>query len=221
MKNKPTIRYSKSSLLVVIAGLMITCYLAANVMATQIIQIDNVSIFDAGTIIFPVTYMLGEVVTELWGFRTARRLIFLTLGCQLLFTLFAYIAVVIPTPAETDALHQAYTQIFGFVPRIMLASVTAFTVGEMTNAWIMDRMKQRFAGPMWTRTISSSAIGYIMNTSIFVCIAFWGIVSARQLLTMIVFQVIAKIGIEICCSTPMAYASVSWIRRHLRENTQK
>lgn len=203
-------------MLVVIAAIMITCYITANVMATQIIQIGSLSIFDAGTIIFPLTYMLGEVVTEVWGFRTARRLILLTFACQMLFTLFAWIATCIPTPADTKAMTEAYAMIFGFVPRIMGASVCAFLVGETTNAWVMSHLKEHFGGPMWTRTISSSAVGYLLDTTIFVFIAFAGVVPFSQVVTMIGFQVAAKIAMEICCSTPMAYASATWIRNHLK-----
>lgn len=212
--------FSKSQMLVVITAIMITCYLTANVMATQIIQIGSLSIFDAGTIIFPLTYMLGEVVTEVWGFRTARRLILLTFACQMLFTLFAWIATCIPTPPETQAMKDAYAMIFCFVPRIMGASVCAFLVGETTNAWVMSHLKEHFGGPMWTRTISSSIAGYLLDTTIFVLIAFAGVVPFQQVLTMIGFQVAAKIGMEIGCSTPLAYASVAWIHRHLKEPNQ-
>ena len=210
-------KYSKSNILVAIAAVMVTGYLTANVMATQIIRIGDLSIFDAGTIIFPITYMLGEVVTEVWGFRTARRLILLTFFCQMLFTLFAWIGTLVPVPEETVAMQEAYRQIFGFVPRIMCASVCAFLVGETTNAYVMSRLKARFGGPMWTRTISSSAVGYLLDTTIFVFIAFAGVVPLSQVLTMIGFQVLAKILMEVCCSTPLAYATVAWIRKHLSD----
>ncbi len=204
-------------MLVAIAAVMVTGYLTANVMATQIIRIGDLSIFDAGTIIFPITYMLGEVVTEVWGFRTARRLILLTFCCQILFTLFAWIGTLVPVPAETAYMQEAYRQIFVFVPRIMCASVCAFLAGETTNAWVMSRLKEHIGGPMWTRTISSSIVGYVLDTTIFVCIAFIGVVSFTQVMTMIVFQVLAKVLIEICCSTPLAYALVGWIQKHLPE----
>ncbi len=210
-------KFTKSNILVAIAAVMVTGYLTANVMATQIIQIGSLSIFDAGTIIFPITYMLGEVVSELWGFRTARRLILLTFFCQMVFTLFAWIATLVPVPADTIEMQAAYRQIFGFVPRIMAASVCAFLVGETTNAWVMSRLKQHWGGPMWTRTIASSIVGYCLDTTIFVFIAFAGVVSLRQVLTMIGFQVFAKVLMEVCCSTPLAYATVAWIRRHLVE----
>lgn len=210
-------KYGKSNILVAIAAVMVTCYLTANVMATQIIQIGDLSIFDAGTIIFPITYMLGEVVTEVWGFRTARRLILLTFCCQILFTFFAWIGTLVPVPVETVGRQEAYRRIFGFVPRIMFASVCAFLVGETTNAWVMSRLKECVGGPMWTRTISSSLVGYTLDTTIFVFIAFAGMVSFSQVMTMIGFQVLAKVLIEICCSTPLAYVTVTWIRKHLSE----
>lgn len=210
-------KYSKSNILVAIAAVMVTCYLTANVMATQIIRIGDLSIFDAGTIIFPVTYMLGEVITEIWGFHTARKLILLTFCCQMLFTLFAWIGTLVPVSVETIGMQESYRQIFGFVPRIMCASVCAFLVGETTNAWVMSLLKERVGGPMWTRTISSSIVGYALDTTIFVCIAFAGVVPFSQVMTMIGFQVLAKVLMEICCSTPLAYAIVAWIRKHLSE----
>lgn len=200
---KLTIHTSK--LLNIITALMVTCYLTANVMAVKVIHVFGVSIFDAGTIIFPLTYMLGELTTELFGSRQARHIVWMTLVCQLIFTLFAWIGTLLPYPIEMEETASAYSMVFGFVPRIMLASLTAFLVGEMTNVHVMSYIKQHFGGPLWTRTITSSLFGYTLDTTIFVLIAFGSSLPVEQLSSMILIQIGVKILIEITCSTPMTY----------------
>ena len=89
--------------LVVVVGLLITCYLTANVMAVKLIEVCGITIFYSGTIIFPIAYMLGDVLTEIWGFKTAKQVIWLTFICEIIFTAFVWLAVVLPYPPETEA----------------------------------------------------------------------------------------------------------------------
>lgn len=198
------------------AALMVTFYLTANVMAVKLIQVCGITLFDAGTIVFPVTYLLGDVFTEIWGFRTTRRVVLLTFLCQVLFVLFTWIGVWLPYPAATAASADAYAQVFTFVPRIMGASLAAFLAGELLNAWTFERIRRRTGGRrLWVRTIGSSVFGFIADTSLFVCIAFWGVVPAADILSMILIQVGAKLLIEACASTPLAYALIARIRKRL------
>lgn len=203
--------------LVVIVGILIACYLTANVMAVKLIDIGGVTIFDAGTIIFPITYMLGDVLTEIWGFRTSKRVIYLTLVCQIVFALFAWIGIFLPYPAETEATVEAYRTIFGFVPRIMIASLTAFFCGEMINAWTMVKIKEQTGEKkFWLRAIGSSIFGYIVDTTVFVCVAFIGTVPTEDILSMIHIQVPAKLLIEACLGTPLAY----WLTKRLKSHRE-
>lgn len=202
---------------VVMTVLMVTFYLTANVMAVKLINVCGITIFDAGTIVFPITYMLGDVFTELWGFKTTRRVVFLTFLCQVIFTLFTWVGTLLPVPAGTEAMAEAYGRIFTFVPRIMVASLAAFLVGELMNAWSFDKIKQRTQGRrLWVRTIGSSLFGFVLDTAIFVCIAFCGVVPGRDILSMIVIQIGVKLAIEACASTPMAYLLISRLRRKAR-----
>ncbi|MBQ0119470.1 MAG: queuosine precursor transporter [Paludibacteraceae bacterium] len=194
-----------SKLLTIIAALMVTCYLTANVMAVKVIHVFGISIFDAGTIIFPLTYMLGELTTELFGARKARQIVWLTFVCQLIFTLFAWIGTLLPYPMEMETSATAYSTVFTFVPRIMLASLSAFLVGEMTNVHAMAYIKQHWGGPLWIRTITSSLLGYTLDTCIFVLIAFGTSLPMEQLSSMILIQIGVKILIEATCSTPLTY----------------
>lgn len=199
---------------VAMAALMVTFYLTANVMAVKLISICGVTIFDAGTIVFPITYMLGDVFTEIWGFRTTRKVVWLTFLCQVLFAMFAWLGTALPYPAGTEAAAEAYAQVFGFVPRIMAASLTAFLAGELTNAWSFERIKERTQGRrLWVRTIGSSVAGFVLDTSIFVCIAFWGVVPAKDIMTMTAIQIGAKLAIEACASTPMAYLLIRRLKK--------
>ena len=202
--------------LVIIAGLIIACYLTANVMAVKLINVKGITIFDAGTIIFPITYMLGDVLTEIWGFRTAKRVIWLTLVCQIIFTLFVWIGISLPYPAETENMAAAYQEVFSFVPRIMLASLVAFLCGELINAWTMVKIKEKTGERLlWVRTIGSSIFGYIVDTTLFVCIAFIGTVPTRDIFTMIGTQIVVKLLIEALGGTPLAYAAIRFLKKRI------
>lgn len=200
--------------LVIIVALLVTFYLAANVMAIKLIEVFGITIFDAGTIVFPLTYMLGDVLTEIWGYSTAKRVIWLTFACEVLFTLFVFIGIFLPVPPENAAAADAYRQVFSFVPRIMVASLAAFVIGELTNAWFMVRIKEWTRGRhLWMRTIGSSVFGYLLDTTIFVCIAFIGTVPLSAILSMIVIQIAAKMLIEMLAATPMTYVIVGKLRK--------
>ncbi len=206
--------YPQNRAFVVMTVFMVTFYLTANVMAVKLIDVGGVTLFDAGTVVFPITYMLGDVFTEMWGFRTTRRVIWLTFACQALFTLFAWVGVLLPAPPETAEAAEAYGRVFSFVPRIMAASLTAFLAGELVNAWTFERIKHRTHGRrLWVRTIGSSLFGFAIDTSLFVLIAFAGTVPRSDIVSMIVIQIGVKMAIEAFASTPMAYALIRYIRK--------
>lgn len=216
VSENPLKNRSAAALAVIIAAL-VTCYLTANVMAVKLIDIHGITIFDAGTIIFPITYMLGDVLTEIWGFKTAKKVIWLTFLSEITFTLFVWIGVYLPYPSETQQTAEAYATIFSFVPRITIASLIAFLVGELTNSWTFVKIKQRTKGKhLWVRTIGSSVFGYILDTTLFVCIAFWGVVPMKDIVSMITIQIGAKLLIEACASTPMAYGLIAVLKKRLK-----
>lgn len=202
--------------LVVITSLLVTLYLTSNVMATRIIAIGSISIFDAGTITFPMTYMLGDVLTEIWGFKTAKKVIWLSFLCNTLFMAFTALGLILPCPDYQKETADAYAIIFGYVPRIVFASLVGFLVGELSNAWVMVKIKSiTGSGHLWMRTIGSSAVGHLLDTILFVLLAFAGTASAFDLFTMIAIQYVAKLLIEALCGTPLAYGVVGWLRKHI------
>lgn len=205
--------------LVIIVALTVACYLTANVMAVKLINIHGITIFDAGTIIFPITYMLGDVLTEIWGFQTTKRVIWLTFACEVIFTLFAWIGTLLPFPAETAETAAAYNSVFSFVPRITIASLIAFLCGELMNSWTMVKIKEKTGEKkLWVRTIGSSVFGYIVDTTLFVCIAFIGTVPTADIISMIGIQIVVKLLIEALGGTPIAYAVIYKLKKIYKLN---
>lgn len=207
-------RNDSFSSLIVISGLLITLYLTSNIMAVKLISAFGVTLFDAGTITFPFAYMLGDVLTEVWGFKTAKKVIWLTFFCNVLLVLSTFTGVLLPYPDYMAETANAYAVIFGYVPRIVLASLIAFLGGELLNAWTMVKIKEKTGERLlWVRTIGSSMVGYTFDTIVFVLIAFAGTAPVRDLIFMIVVQYVAKLGIEALGATPMAYALISFMKK--------
>jgi uncharacterized integral membrane protein (TIGR00697 family) len=205
----------------VVTAFFVTLYLVSNVMAVKVISIFGLFYFDAGTITFPFAYMLGDVLTEVWGYRTAKKVIWLTFFCNIVMVLCTQIGVWLPSPDYLAETASAYNHVFSYVPRIVIASLAGFLLGELSNAWVMERIKQKTKGKrLWVRTIGSSMVGYLFDTLPFVLIAFLGVVSAHDLLYMIAFQYFSKLLIESVFGTPMAYAVVYWLKRKLRISTE-
>ena len=183
-------------------------------MAVKVIGFFGLFYFDAGTITFPIAYMLGDVLTEIWGYRTAKKTIFLAFLCNIFVVICTQIGVWLPSPDYLDPIASAYDTVFSYVPRIVVASLTGFLLGELSNAWFMERIKYKTKGKhLWVRTIGSSIVGYIFDTVPFVLIAFVGTLTIRDILLMIVSQYLIKIAIEAILGTPMAYAVIRLIKQ--------
>lgn len=209
-------RMSSHTALMTVTALFVTLYLVSNVMAVKVISIFGLFYFDAGTITFPFAYMLGDVLTEMWGFKTAKKVIWMTFFCNILMVICTQIGVWLPSPDYLDETAQAYNHIFTYVPRIVIASLTGFLLGELSNAWLMEKIKEKTKGKkLWVRTIGSSAVAYWFDSLPFVLIAFLGVVTTHDLLMMILFQYGAKLLIESVFGTPMAYATIHALERYI------
>jgi uncharacterized integral membrane protein (TIGR00697 family) len=210
-------RATSNTPLMLVTAVFATLYLVSNVMAVKVICILDYPTFDAGTITFPFAYMLGDVLTEIWGYRTAKKVIWITFLCNIILVACTQIGVWLPSPDYLQETANAYNHLFTYVPRIVLGSLAVFLLGELSNAWLMERIKRKMKGRrLWVRTIGSSMVGYVFDTLPFVLIAFVGTVSTRELLLMMAFQYCSKLLIEATMGTPMAYAVVHAIRRWKR-----
>lgn len=170
--------------------------------------------FGAGILFFPISYVIGDVLTEVYGYARARRVIWAGFVAVLFMAVMSWVVVKLP-PAPSWGNQAAYDVIFGQVPRIVFASVLAFWAGEFVNSYVLARMKVWTGGRwLWTRTIGSTIAGEGVDSLIFYPAAFLGAVGFTPglVVTLIVTQWLLKVGWEVVL-TPVTYAAVGWLKR--------
>ena len=200
---------NRSHRLVIIGALFVTCLITANTIAVKIIGVGPFLV-PAAILVFPLSYVFGDILTEVYGYSVSRRLIWLGFGCNLLFVFFAWIGQILPAASFWEG-KAAYEAILGYKPRLLAASFAGDLVGEFTNSYILARMKVLTRGRwLWTRTIGSTVVGQGLDTSLFIVVAFIGTTSFTPML--ILYHWIAKVGIEAVC-TPLTYIAVNWLKR--------
>jgi uncharacterized integral membrane protein (TIGR00697 family) len=195
--------------LVIIIAVFITCLITANVAAVKMISLGPFTLF-AAIFVFPLSYIFGDILTEVYGFRTARKVIWLGFLCNLIFVFFAWVVQLLP-PAPAWEGQQAYETILGSTPRILFASFLGYLVGEFCNSFILSRMKIVTKGRwLWTRTIGSTIVGEGLDTIVFTTVATLGTPFFAPALMM--GQWLGKVAIEAVC-TPATYAIVRWLKQ--------
>ena len=194
---------------VIVAGLFIACLLTANVVGVKFASFGFVSL-PAAVILFPFSYIFGDVLTEVYGFKSARKVIWLGFGCNIIFVIFAYFAQLLP-PAVGWENQQAYETIIGNTPRIIAASFIGYIVGEFINSFILARMKILTKGRwLWVRTISSTIVGEGIDTALFLTIAYLGMPFFAPI--YILYHWTAKVIIEVV-ATPATYWAVGYLKK--------
>jgi hypothetical protein len=195
----------------VLAGLFIAFLVASNIIAVKLISVFGL-VLPAAVVIFPVTYLFGDVLTEVYGYRKTRMIIWMGFGANLIVVGAILLAGVIPAaPIWTG--QPAYTAILGQTPRLLLGSFTAYLVGEFLNSMVLSRLKLATKGRwLWTRTIGSTLIGQGADSAIFISIAFAAVVPSHILLQMILTQWLFKVAYEIA-ATPLTYLIVGYLKR--------
>ena len=195
--------------LLILAALFITCFITAHVISVKMISLGPFIVF-AGVFIFPLSYIVGDVLTEVDGYRTARRVIWLGFACNLVFVVFAWIGQILPGASGWE-LQEAYEGILGYTPRLLLASVCGYLVGEFANSYILAKMKLFTRGRwLWSRTISSTIIGEGLDTAVFATIATLG--TPFFMPVVILSQWLVKVVVEVV-ATPATYAVVNYLKR--------
>lgn len=172
----------------------------------------NVGMFGAGILFFPLSYVLGDVLTEVYGYARARRVVWAGFGAVLFMAFMAWVVVAMP-PAPGWEGQDAYKAVFGMTPRIVLASIIAFWAGELANAFVMARMKVASGGKhLWRRTIGSTIVGQGVDSMLFYPIAFLGVWTAGQVVTVLVTNYILKVLWE-AMLTPVTYRVVGALKK--------
>ena len=196
---------------IVLVALFITCLIAANITAVKLIAVFGL-LLPAAIVIFPVSYILGDVLTEVYGYRQARRVIWLGFLCNLVVVATIWIGQMLPAAGFWDG-QAAYERILGLAPRILAASFLAYLVGEFANAFVLAKMKIATAGRwLWARTIGSTLVGQGLDSTIFITLAFVGVIPLGALVAAIVTQWLVKSAYE-AAATPLTYAVVGYLKR--------
>jgi len=196
---------------VVVVTLFVTCLITANIIIAKQISIGGI-ILPAAIIIFPLSYIIGDVLTEVYGYQQARRVIWLGFLCNLIAVLAIWIGKLLP-PAPVFEAQAAYERILGSTPRFLLASFVAYLAGEFANSFVLARMKILTKGQwLWTRTIGSTLVGQGVDTLIVLTIAFVGVLPFSVLGIMILSHWLVKSAYE-AIATPLTYVVVGYLKR--------
>ena len=199
-----------SPLLVVIVALFVTTLITSNIIAVKLVHIGGATL-PAAIIIFPLSYIIGDILTEVYGYATARRVIWLGFLCNLVAVGAIWGGGLLP-PVD-PGVGDAYDRVLGYTPRILAASFVAYLVGEFTNAFILSRMKLLTRGRwLWSRTIGSTLLGQGVDSLVFISLAFVGTVPGGVLGEIILVQWLAKVAYE-ALATPLTYAVVTYVKR--------
>jgi hypothetical protein len=195
--------------LIIIVAVFVTCLITANIIVIKFVNFGPVQL-PAAVIVFPLSYIFGDILTEVYGYRLARQVIWLGFACNLLFVFFAWIGQILP-PATFWHSQDAYVTILGYTPRILAASFCGYLVGEFSNSFVLSKMKILTKGRwLWTRTIGSTIVGQGFDSWVFLTLAFVG--TPLFVPMTIVNHWIAKVVIETVL-TPFTYVMVNWLKR--------
>lgn len=194
-----------------ITAIFITCLITANLIAVKLVNIWGL-ILPAAVIIFPLSYIFGDVLTEVYGYRRARLVIWLGFFCNLIFVFAIWIAQILPAAGFWDG-QSAYERILGFAPRLLIASFIAYLIGEFANSFVLAKLKIATKGRwLWTRTIGSTLIGQGLDSIVFISVAFWGTIPGAGLVSAIITQWFFKSVYE-AVITPLTYLVVNFLKK--------
>jgi len=199
-----------------ITALFVAVLLISNIASTKILNLGPLT-FDGGTLLFPLSYIFGDILTEVYGYGRSRKVIWL--GFMAAAVMSVTLAIVGALPPAADWPNQtAYEAILGQTPRIVVASLIAYFAGEFSNSVILAKLKVVTEGrQLWLRTISSTLLGQLLDTALFVLIAFTGTVPTGVLLAIAVSNYLFKCGVEILF-TPITYWITGWLKQQEHED---
>jgi hypothetical protein len=205
-----TKRYSQW--FVMVAAIFVTCLVVANITAVKLINVFGL-VVPAAVVIFPLSYIFGDVLTEVYGYREARKVIWLGFACNLIAVLAIWLGQILPAASFWDG-QAAYERILGYTPRLLIASFLAYLVGEFTNSYVLAKLKIITKGRwLWTRTIGSTLVGQGIDSLIFISIAFIGTIPLSGLMSAIITQWLFKSAYE-AIATPFTYKVVNFLKRN-------
>ncbi|MCQ2528429.1 MAG: queuosine precursor transporter [Saccharofermentans sp.] len=209
MSNKKT---TVSTMFMVIAVVYVTCLLLSNLIAGKMWAVTGSITLPAAVILFPITYIFGDIFTEVYGFRQARTVIWLGFACSFFAVAIYLITIALPHPGFWQN-QEAFATVMGTTPRVAAASFIGYLFGEFSNSMVLSKLKVATKGKkLWVRTILSTLVGEGFDSVIFITVSFWGTMDNKTIFQMILFQYLFKVGYEIIF-TPATYAIVNKLKK--------
>ena len=201
-----------SKLFMCIGIIFVACLMLSNIVAGKMWAVTESITLPAAVILFPITYILGDVFTEVYGFKKARMVIWMGFACSFFAVVVYLITIALPHPGYWEN-QDAYSVVMGTTPRVCAASFAGYLFGEFSNSMILSKLKVKTKGKnLWVRTILSTLVGEGFDSVIFIMISFWGTMENSVVLKMILFQYLFKVAYEILF-TPVTYLVVNTIKK--------
>jgi len=203
-----------------IASLFVATLIISNIIAVKLVTIAGLTL-PAAVILFPITYIIGDVLTEVYGYARARQVIWTGFFCNLVAVVAIWVAGLLPSVpfwnaglyTGPDEAQKAYMAILGFTPRLLVASFIAYLAGEFLNSIVLAKLKVKTRGRfLWLRTITSTVIGQGADSAIFISVAFIGVLPSGVLLSAIISQWLFKVAYEVL-ATPLTYLVVNTLKK--------
>lgn len=188
-------------------------FLISNITAQKGVELGPL-ITDGAFFLFPISYVIGDVIAEVYGFKTARRAVFTGFGIAVVAVVSFYIAIWLP-PAGFYDMQDTFAAVLGLLPRVVVASLTGYVVGQLLNAWVLQKMKDRLGrGNLWARLIGSTVVGEFADTLLFCSIAAGviGISTAGEFVNYVAVGFAWKTLMEVVL-LPITYPTIAWVRR--------
>ena len=198
--------------LLIVSALFCVSLVVSNLIAGKLWAAPFGIVLPAGVWLFPIVYLIGDVIPEVYGLSVARRVIWLGFGLNALAILFFFITLRLPYPGFWKG-QSSFQFVLGFTPRLLIASFVGYLVGTNVNAWVLVRVKRLTRSRwLWTRTISSTICGEAVDSALFISIAFLGVVPSNVVRSMILWQATFKIAYEVL-ATPLTYWVVAQLKK--------
>ena len=203
--------------LLVIAGLFVAVLVASNILAVKVASVGPFTT-NAAIVLFPLAYLFGDVLTEVWGYAVARAVIWTGFVANAVVTLFVVVAIALP-PAPSYTGQAGYAAVLSASPRLVLASFVAYLAGEFLNSFVLAKLKLVTRGRfLWTRTIGSTVVGQGVDSVIFTTVAFAGVLPGSVIVSIIGSAWVLKVTYEVV-ATPLTYAVVGYLKRAENRDT--
>ena len=194
-----------------IVALFCGLLLISNIGATKLIEFGPI-ITDGGAFLFPLVYIIGDILSEVYGFKAARKAILLGFGLSILAALTFWLVQISPPVASWEN-QEAFEAVVGFVPQIVLASIAGFLVGQLLNAYVLVKIKERTREKaLWLRLLGSSFVGELADTVVFCTIAFYGVITGGEFLNYVIVGYVYKTAVEIIL-LPVTYRVIAAVKK--------